>query len=414
MLVRRRFASMGWILALAAGVAGCKDRGTPVDTRDHAKTCVPGDQVACACASGETGVQSCGGYGVFQPCQCGGGGAGGGGGGPPTAGTIASGTSPLIDVFVAEAGVLLVTIDAVQLVDRSGAVLGEIAWPRQITSAAFDGTHLVIADAAKMTTLDAALANVAEGDLVQACASSVMSSGNRFVCGPENDWQRVFYTYDVLTATALATSEEYTYNGIPMRRVPGTDDFVTVSVGTSPSDFFLYRVGADSAVTYINESPYHGDFPALQIFAFAGNPATHLVTHEGLMLEIYGPACTFEAGPFDSECFVQDGAVGTLKESERFVGMDTDAAGNLYGFVVPEWSSGSESLCTTGCKAQRLDVATHTVVSEALYATDLGAVVAARHDPTSDALVLGYRLSGSYYHEDDRYPGYRVSILPYE
>jgi hypothetical protein len=38
----------------------------------------------------------------------------------------------------------------------------------------------------------------------------------------------------------------------------------------------------------------------------------------------------------------------------------------------------------------------------------------ARHDPTSGALVVGYRLSGTYYFEDDPYPGYQVAILPYQ
>lgn len=47
-------------LALCLGAAGCG--GAPA--------CVPGTQVACACAGGLTGTQLCGGGGVFGPCAC--------------------------------------------------------------------------------------------------------------------------------------------------------------------------------------------------------------------------------------------------------------------------------------------------------------------------------------------------------
>ncbi|MEJ7733761.1 MAG: hypothetical protein WKG00_31770 [Polyangiaceae bacterium] len=108
---------------------------------------MPGQQIACACPGGFDSVQVCGPDSTFEACQCGydsgsgaggpgsgaggpGSGAGGpgsGAGGPGSGGagagsgsTLASGSSPLIDVFVADAGIVIVEQDAVKLVDRGG------------------------------------------------------------------------------------------------------------------------------------------------------------------------------------------------------------------------------------------------------------------------------------------------------
>jgi hypothetical protein len=424
------------LLALAA----CGGRAAPGDdVAGGYDRCVPGQQIACACPGGFDSVQVCGLDSTFDACQCGydsgsgaggpgsgaggpGSGAGGpgsGAGGPGSGGagngsTLASGTSPLVDVFVADAGIVIVERDAVKLVDRGGQVLQETSWPRDIGAAAFDGEHLVIADAAKLTTLDLAFGEVASGNLQEACVSGVMVSGKRFVCGPENDWDRIYYTYDALSAALLQQSAPYTYNGRPMRRVPGTDEFITVTDDLSPSDFHLYTVSSSGVPSYINESPYHGDFGVNRVYAFDGSPPTHLVTHEGLMLRIHGANCTPDYYSTDDGCFVKDGALGTLSTGEYFLGMDSDAGGQVYAIVGGDFYYSDESMCTDGCSVQHVDVASHTVTSEHAYTLDLGAVIATHHDPVSGAMVLGYRKAGAYYFEDDPYPGWSVSLLGYQ
>jgi hypothetical protein len=318
---------------------------------------------------------------------------------------IDDGSAILVDVFASDSNIYVVRVDALRSFDLYGNLAQEMEWPRDILSAAFDGERLVIADAARFTTLDRNLSELASADAVEPCASAVLVGGPRLVCGPDNDWDRIFYTYDALTGELLATSSPYTYNGIPMRRVPGTDAFVTVPLNLSPPDFSLYEVAPSGEAIYVGESPYHGEFDANDVYAFDGVPPVHLITHEGLMLEIEG-----------ADPFVKDGAVGTLSTGEYFLGLDNDGSGKLYGLMYPGlgdyWPG--ESLCERGCVVQRIDIASNTVDDETSHNLDLGALVAARHHSGTDTLVVGYRRSGDYHvPSGDPYPGYRVERLPY-
>jgi hypothetical protein len=389
--------------------------------------------VECTCFDGAPGAQVCLADSTFGACACHGSSAGVGGnpdqpsgvgGGAPsgTGGGVASGedtqiaavSSVLIDVFPATSGIFVVLSDAVLLVDRQGQTIQKLAYPREITAAAFDGATLVVADKAKLTSFDVNLAQIVSADLLETCASAVLVGKGRFVCGPENDWDRVFYTYDSTSGALLASSKQYTYNGIPMRRIPGKDDFVTVTVGSSPSDFHLYSVAAGGEPVFINESPYHGGFRATSVYAFDGSPPEHLVTDEGLMLHIYGKDCNAASGSFSSECFTKDGTLGTLTGSQLFIGMDSDGAGKLYGLVDPTPNNfPSKSLCDDGCLVQRIDVASRTVEAQSVHHISLGAVVAARHDAVSGSLLIGYRASGDFYFPDDPYPGYKVVLAKY-
>ncbi len=431
--------SLVWVglLVTLGATAGCSGR-TLVDEAGGAadssgSSCVPGRQLECTCFDGTVGAQVCLASSTFGSCSCYGGSAGvggspdqpssvgsgpsssGGGGGQNDVETqLAAGTSVLIDVFPASSGIFVVFRDTVLLVNRQGQTIQTLAYPREITAAAFDGTTLVIADKAKFTSFDINLTQIVSADLLETCASAVLVSKGRFVCGPQNDWARVFYTYDTGSGALLASSKEYTYNGIPMRRVPGKDDFVTVTVGLSPSDFHLYTVADGGQPVFINESPYHGDFRVTSVYAFDGSPPEHLVTDEGLMLHIYGVGCTLSNSSFDSECFVKDGALGTLSGSQRFIGMDSDGAGKLYGLVDPTPNNfPGESQCDAGCLVQRIDIASHTIEAQSVHHLSLGAVVAARHDAVSGALIIGYRNPGDFYFPDDPYPGYKVVLAKF-
>jgi len=118
-----------------------------------------------------------------------------------------------------------------------------------------------------------------------------------------------------------------------MRRVPGTDDFVTVTTDLSPSDFHLYRQPESGAAEYVNESPYHGDFRVTNVYGFDRSPATHLITDAGLLLNIYGDDCGSMASSFKSGCFVKDGSIGIPTGAQLFIGLDTDADRQVFALV---------------------------------------------------------------------------------
>lgn len=188
-----------------------------------------------------------------------------------------------------------------------------------------------------------------------------------------------------------------------MRRVPGHDDFVAVTTDSSPSDFHLYSLARSGEAVFVNESPYHGDFRVTNVYAFNGSPATHLVTDTGLLLNIYGSQCNLEAGPFGSECFVKDGALGTLTGQQAFIGMDQDDQGQIYALVAVGGGSYFDPLCQSGCLLQPIDIATRTVVQQRSVSSDLGRVVALRQDPLGQGILLASRLAETNADDDTGY-----------
>ena len=321
------------------GIQECRSAGTWGLCQCQPGTCQPQETFACACPLGDVGMRACDST-VCMGCRTSTGmdastPAPDGGVRREDGGVVLyAGTDTLIDLFPVSGGLIVVRSTAVQLLDVNGAQVTRVDSPREITSAAFDGTLLGVADRALLTVYDTALAPQRTATLIDVCASAVAASGSRFVCGPDYDWDRVFSVFDMTTGALLKRGpNKYTYNGIPMRAVPGTDDFVTVTTNLSPSDFHLYRVAPapDSGVLFLGESPYHGDFAASTVFAFDRSPATRLINSQGVILRIYDAACVPSTN--GQGCFFRDGNLGTLPNNRSFLAMAETGDGTLYGIV---------------------------------------------------------------------------------
>ncbi len=324
------------------------------------------------------------------------------------------GTETLIDVFPTDTGILIVRADAVLLQGRDGATQKTVSAPRPILSAAFDGTWLVVADAAMITVYSTALESHGTVLLTEGCYSSVLMDGGIFVCGPNEDWDRIFYTYDVKALRAIASSsQKFTYHGRPMRRVPGTGYFITVTTDLSPSDFYLYKVLPDgSDVLFVNESPYHGDFAATTTIGFDGTPATELIQVSGLLLRIFGDGCDAQHDSFTSGCFVKDGALGLLAPGQPYLALANDGAGRLFA-VTNDGSTnyGYGPLCPGGCNVQLIDVATRTVVAQRKHQMASASFLAVRPDTACNMVAVGYSLATST--TTTTYAGYEVDLVDY-
>ncbi|HWZ92538.1 MAG TPA: hypothetical protein VNW92_26915 [Polyangiaceae bacterium] len=427
-------------------VTGCGGR-TGAALSSTVPSCVPGEQLACACSNGATGAQICAETGTFAACSCTGalassgthtgtagssssdsgsgssthgaagtassdnGAAGGGGGGNSGSGSglmLASGGQSLVDLFVSDAGLLLIFSDEVRLVSRAGKTLQSVSAPREVTAAAFDGNLLVVADKAKFTTYDPNLKQLASANLAVTCSSGVLMDDQRFVCGQNVDWDRVYYTYDALKGTLVASSKTYTYDGIPMRRAPGTNQFVAVEVASEPANLFLFETEASGEVTFLGPGPFEiSDSNA--VYAFSGNPATQVIVDDGTILEIDPGKCTQSS--ITTGCFNQSGALGTLSGAQRFIGLDQDLNGKVYALV--DTSPTYDQICGSGCLVEQIDVASRVVSSQALYSLQSATrIVNVRHDATANALVVGYS-TGSTFPSSSTASGYGVLSLPY-
>lgn len=304
---------------------------------------------------------------------------------------LSAGTDTLVDLFPVNGGLIVVRSTVVQLLDGTGRELKAVNSPREITAAAFDGTLLGVADRALLIVFDQHLNLLRSVNLVDTCASGVVLSGGRFICGPTYDWDRIFTVLDMNTGVVLRRGpEKFTYHGLPMRRVPGRDDFVTVS-GLSPSDFFLYRLDNPSMeVRYLGESPYHGAFAATTVFAFDRTPASRIITSEGVILDIYPQGCETGTG---QGCFVRAGNLGTLPNGRAFLAMTESGDGFIYGIVNVSMGSYFDPKCEMGCEVQRIDFDQRVVRAQVNWMARVDRIVAIAYDSFQHRLVVGYLVS---------------------
>jgi len=318
-------------------------------------------------------------------------------------GSLVGGTQRLIDLFVLPAGILVIRNDAVVLIGRDGVVKKTVTWPREIASAAMDGATLLVADKAAVTTVGTPdLTSVLEFFVTETCLTGAVVSKSRYLCGSGAQ----IYTYDYTTGVQIAKAKPYIH-GLPMRRVPGTDDFVTLDIASSPADFYLYTTTTSGEPTFINESPYHGAFAVTTNYAFHV-PADRLVTSEGILLKIHAPGCT----PSGTGCFEKDGVLGTLTTGQTYLAVTDDGANKFYGIAANPATTWTDVVCTAGCETQQVDVAKRLITSKKTATiTDYRATIAFRLDVTCNRLVLGHSRpdpSASW-----KELGYRVVVLEY-
>jgi hypothetical protein len=294
-----------------------------------------------------------------------------------------------VGVHVIPQGVVVVTGAGVTLLARDGSRPMVYASPREIMASAIDDTYLALADSAALVVLELPTFRwLRMVSVTETCWAGVILSGHRFVCGPSNDWDRIFYLYELSTGASLGHSGKYTYDGLPMRAIPGRDAFVTVTVSSSPSDFYLWRLDAAGIPAPHGDSPYHGAFAASMRFAFFGLPATHLITEQGHFLS-FGQTCDAYSG---DPCFIRAGELGWPATGERFLAMTEAGDGTHLYAVVSTSASYFDTGCTgTNCVVRRIDAAARLV--EKSWATGLTAdgVDLLALDAVGHRVVLAWR-----------------------
>ena len=206
--------------------------------------------------------------------------------------------SPILTVLPGRAGLFVVHADQVVHVSRSGTVHRRLSWPREILAAVWSSDRAVILDRGVLTTLDENLDTLGRLNLIETCVQAVAADKDRVVCGPSNDWERIFYTYEVTTPALIARSQAVTYEGIPMRAVPGRPWFLTQEA--------LFALDATGAASQrIDFSFSTGTQPILPL-TFAGNPATLAVDRMGKVFQLQEscqPSCFVAAGAWTNTFF---------------------------------------------------------------------------------------------------------------
>lgn len=189
--------------------------------------------------------------------------------------------------------------------------------------------------------------------------------------------------------------------------------FVTVSVESSPSDFHLYNA-TTGAVTFSGESPYHGAFQATLSYAFWGNPATHLINSQGIMLRIFEPG-TIMCGGYDEStaCFVRDGELGSVSHSESYAQMTQDKmAQNVYG-LIDKTNDGAASLndynsfCREGCTLHQVDISNRIIKRETTVVRKFSSRPRPKliYDEVTDSVIIAGSIAG-----EDGYEIWRIGF----
>lgn len=393
------------------------------------RECVAGTSAACACTDGRSGAQLCRPDRRFDACVC----TDPDDVGPadvfedvadtmltaettgdtsldagppcPMTSELADGPEKLIEVFVTTAGVILVRSDAVLLLGRDGATKKSLVWPREIVSAALDGSTLAVADRGAVTRLTVpALTTVREILVAATCLGGVIISGPRYVCGPARK-DRIFYTYDLNTGSLLATSTPYIDGGLEMRRVPGRDEFITVRQPSSPPHE-LWATDAAGRVVYVNSSS-----PVwVRDFTFGFHvPADRLITETGDLLKIHPDGC----GPWPAKCFAPDGNIGTLKGGQSFLALEDDGANRVYGIIRGDFTVSQPCVPASKCEIQEIDASTRLTLSRKsdVLLAEMQKPVALRLDRMCRRLVFGYVKAASF--DYSKAVGHRVVAIDY-
>ena len=287
---------------------------------------------------------------------------------------LVSGDGGFVDALMTPDGVAIVTTSGVTIVDARGAPVVGYHSPRPVFAAASDDSYVVVADGAALVALTLPnLTPAAPVWLTETCVDGVMMSKHRFVCGPNEDWDRIFYTYDVPSGVEVSRSAKYTYEGIPMVKVPGADWFVTVTLNLSPSDFYMKRLeGTKATVVSYRDSPYHGDFAASLRFAFVGNPATDLIQEEGHILSM-APDCGGGGYGSTTACFLKHGEIGVLGAKERFIAMTQENDGvHIDGVITTSTDYFNRSCSGSNCTLVRINATTRSITSSMPFTEVLG------------------------------------------
>lgn len=221
-----------------------------------------------------------------------------------TTGIAYQATARVLSVVPATTGLVIVHPDEVLLVSRSSTVLRRLPWPREILSGISSGERIVILDRGVLTTLDRDLNTLGTVNLVESCVAAVSAGPDWIVCGPGDDWQRVFYTYEIRTPKLAARSQAVTYEGIAMQSVPGRPWFLT-----KEKLFALDDKGEAKERSRIGFSSTPEVIPPL---VFAGDPATHAIDRMNNVFELH-----IDCQP---SCFVKVGMWTTARSGGAFDG----------------------------------------------------------------------------------------------
>jgi hypothetical protein len=337
----------------------------------------------------------------------GGGGVAGGAGADPAVQVVSAGSDSFVDLFPTAAGVLVVTSTQLLAIDSGTTVVSQFA--REVTAAAQDSDLVVIADRATLTPFR----SLQPGSpilLTASCSGTLIFGDDRVVCGPFDVNSRIYRTYDLNAGAEIAQSAPNSRIANRMRRVPGRDAFVSI-LSSGPSHFCLFELDATGKVALVNQSPDHGAFSVTDTFAFAATPGPHLVTDEGLLLDIYGTVDLPCAPGGVSNCFIRDGVIGTLKDTEFFAALWEQDDSTIIGLVDPDRAVNTRPPrlpCGAGCRLEVVDVPSRVrSVSQPYQPLGPGAVAIAKPAPAPRrVLYVGFDLTATG-------GGYRVEAVRY-
>ncbi len=299
-----------------------------------------------------------------------------------------------IALFESGSFLLVVDTETVWRLDADGRVVGQFTPGRVITSAAFDGEYLAVADRAIVTALSPALVEISRTELTEYCSSSVMMDGHRFVCGPDSFWRRVFSTIDLVSGTIVGRSVPYSGEGDKMMRVPGRSDFITFA-DYDPPRFSLFEM-RDTVAAYVGRSPVDRSIPFSSANAFTASPSTHMVTTGGSLLRVRGEGCGVPEVSLP-ECLSREGDLGLLPLEATYLALTQDGQGQVFGLwsSAPQPNGGPACSSEAGCLLDHIDVSARRLVERLEYREHVEAVHAMVYQPAERRVVIVARTDGA-------------------
>ncbi|UJR80698.1 hypothetical protein [Sandaracinus amylolyticus] len=302
----------------------------------------------------------------------------------PPSSALSWGEDELVQLFVGDAGYLVVRRDVVQRFDRDGVERARWDAPERVVTAAFDGAQLTVVDGTSVVALDAdALVEQMRTPLARRCSSATMLSGARLVCRDRDEASTHGLTvYDVVSGVELGhaiTSDQRSV--LHLFAVP--DDAAVIALPdvawASWVQPRLYRV-EDGVASEWGIADAHDSESAAPFLAIVRGAPARVVNERGHVFRF--DTCAEGTAP----CFERDGSLGTIGVRESVVAMDDLDHDAVLTLSQRQGSTGPR--CVGGCALRRTDLATRAVLAEGTFEGPVGGVIAVRWDPRGGAAFV--------------------------
>ncbi len=277
-----------------------------------------------------------------------------------------------LGLFAVPVGVMIVHARGASVLARDETESTAWASSRELSAAAFDGTHLAVSSATELEIRSAQFDSLRAVTLEGRCDFAAFAASDTVICAPNaSESVGTVSTYDIVSGTLVGRSLGLQYEGAPsIRVVPGRAQLVQYRSGLG-----LYAMEAAGQLRLLGKAEHHSARHAE--FLHVTEPT--LVTDGGELLRL---SDSLECDAEPSGCFRSAGLLGK-GTNEVITLIHPLRDGGVFTVVYPNDRGPSARRVIA---IQRYDLTTRAIVAQKVYDFGDDLVIAVQYDEVADKL----------------------------